>query len=173
MFNMLVEQEDGEDTNTANNVTTVMQTAAFTTDSTLSNTYLGATTVPSEITTAINQLAANQVAIQQQMATMVFAAPPPPPLTRSFTFPLSRTWGSNLSWERPRACSTWARWWRPSAWRTWKRLHRQSWRRAQMQSIHKPNAWSKWRYPPICRWPPRGICAPNRSKGECKNSNQT
>jgi hypothetical protein len=79
MFNMLAEQEDGEDTNTANNVTTVMQTAAFTTGSTLGNTYSGATTVPSEITTAINQLAANQVAIQQQMAAMTFAAPPPIP----------------------------------------------------------------------------------------------
>jgi hypothetical protein len=59
MFNMLAEQEDGEDTDTANNATTVMQTAAFTTDSTLGNTYSEATTVPSEITTAINQLVAN------------------------------------------------------------------------------------------------------------------
>jgi hypothetical protein len=79
MFNMLTEQEDGEDTNTADNATTVMQTAAFTTDSTLSNTYGGAMTVPSEITTAINQLVANQVAIQQQMAVMTFVAPPTSP----------------------------------------------------------------------------------------------
>jgi hypothetical protein len=79
MFNMLAEQEDGEDTDMANNATTVTQTAAFTTGSTLGNTYGGATTVPSEITTAINQLAANQVAIQQQMAAMMFAAPPPSP----------------------------------------------------------------------------------------------
>ncbi len=53
---------------------------------------------------AINQLAANQVAIQQQMAAMTFAAPPPS-LTHSFTSLLSRTWGSNLLRERPRACS--------------------------------------------------------------------
>jgi hypothetical protein len=79
MFNMLAEQEDGEDTNTADDATTVMQTAAFTTGSTLGNTYGGATTVPLEITMAINQLAANQVAIQQQMAAMTFAAPPPLP----------------------------------------------------------------------------------------------
>jgi hypothetical protein len=105
MFNMLAEQEDGEDTDTANNATTVTQTAAFTIGSTLGNTYGGAMTVPSEINTAINQLAANQVAIQQQMAAMTFAAPPPP-LTRSFTSPLPRTWGSNLLQERPRACST-------------------------------------------------------------------
>ncbi len=65
MFNMLAEKEDGEDTNTANDATTVTQTAAFTTGSTLGNTYGGATTDPLEITTAINQLAANQVAIQQ------------------------------------------------------------------------------------------------------------
>jgi hypothetical protein len=105
MFNMLAEKEDGEDTDTADDATTVMQTAAFMTESTLSNTYGGATAVPLETTTAINQLAANQVAIQQQMAAMTFAAPPPS-LTRSFTFPLSRTWGSNLLRERPRACST-------------------------------------------------------------------
>jgi hypothetical protein len=79
MFNMLAGKEDGEDTNMVDNATTVTQTAAFTTESTLGNTYVGATAVPLEITTAINQLAANQVAIQQQMAVMTFVAPPPFP----------------------------------------------------------------------------------------------
>ncbi len=82
MFNMLAKKEDGKDIDTVNNATTVMQTAAFTTGSTLGNTYGGDTTVPSEITTAINQLAANQVAIQQQMAAMTFGAPPPSPNTQ-------------------------------------------------------------------------------------------
>jgi hypothetical protein len=41
----------------------VTQTAAFMTESTLSNTYGGATAVPLEITTTINPLAANQMAI--------------------------------------------------------------------------------------------------------------
>jgi hypothetical protein len=77
MFNMLAEKEDSEDTNAADDATTVMQTAAFMTESTLGNTYSGATAVPLEITTAINQLAANQVAIQQQMAAMTFTALPP------------------------------------------------------------------------------------------------
>ncbi len=38
MFNMLAEREDGEDTDTADDATTVTQTAAFTTESTLGNT---------------------------------------------------------------------------------------------------------------------------------------
>jgi hypothetical protein len=50
---------------------------AFTTASTLGTTYGGATTIPSEISTAINQLAANQLAIQQQMAAKPFAANAP------------------------------------------------------------------------------------------------
>jgi hypothetical protein len=78
MFNLLREQEDKEDVNTVNDATTVTQTAAVTTGSTLGNTYGGAATISSEITTAINQLAANQVAIQQQMAAMTFTAPPLP-----------------------------------------------------------------------------------------------
>jgi hypothetical protein len=79
MFNMLAEQKDKEDVNTVNDATTVMQTAALTTGSTLGNTYGGTATIPLEITTAINQLVANQVAIQQKIAAMMFTAPPPSP----------------------------------------------------------------------------------------------
>jgi hypothetical protein len=79
MFNVLVEQNDDEDADMANDATTATQNAAFTTGSTLGNTYSGSATIPSEITMAINQLAANQVAIQQQMAAMTFTAPPPLP----------------------------------------------------------------------------------------------
>ncbi len=82
MFNKLGSKD--EDTDTANDATatTATQTAAFTTVSTLGTTYGGATTIPSEISTAINQLAANQLAIQQQMATMTFAANSPSPHTQ-------------------------------------------------------------------------------------------
>jgi hypothetical protein len=79
MFNMLADKDKDEDTNTTNDATTVTQTAAYTMGSTLGNTYGRATPIPSEISTAINQLAANQVAIQQQMAAMTFAANPPSP----------------------------------------------------------------------------------------------
>jgi hypothetical protein len=77
MFNVL-ESED-EDTDTADDATatTATQTAAFTMTSTLGTTYGGATTIPSEISKAINQLAANQLAIQQQMAAKTFAANAP------------------------------------------------------------------------------------------------
>jgi hypothetical protein len=92
MFNVLAEQKDKEGTNTANNATTVTQNAAFTTGSNLGNTYSGSVTIPLEITTAINQLAANQVTIQQQMAVMTFTAPPPP-RTCSFTSPLVQNMG--------------------------------------------------------------------------------
>jgi hypothetical protein len=57
--------------------TTATQTAAFMTASTIGTTYGGATTILSEISTAINQLAANQLAIQQQMAAMTFTANAP------------------------------------------------------------------------------------------------
>ncbi len=106
MFNMLAEQEDEGDIDTVNDATTVMQTAALTIGSALGNTYGGAATIPSEITSAINQLAANQVAIQLQMAAMTFTAPPPPPQTCSFTSPLCRTWGSSHLQERLRVFST-------------------------------------------------------------------
>jgi hypothetical protein len=79
MFNVLGSKD--EDTDTANDetATTSTQTAAFTTASTLGTTYGGVTTIPSEISTAINQLAANQLAIQQQMAGMMFTANSPSP----------------------------------------------------------------------------------------------
>jgi hypothetical protein len=77
MFNML-ESKD-KDTDTANDATatTATQTASFTMASTLGTTYGGVTTIPLEISTAINQLAANQLAIQQQMAAMTFTANAP------------------------------------------------------------------------------------------------
>jgi hypothetical protein len=74
MFNMLADKDKDDDTDMVNNATMVTQTTAYSTESTLGNTYGGATTIPSEISMAINQLAANQVAIQQQMAAMMFAA---------------------------------------------------------------------------------------------------
>jgi hypothetical protein len=79
MFNVLLEQEDKEDVNKVNDETTVKQAAALTTGSTLGNTYGRAATIPLGITAAINQLAANQVAIQQQMVAMTFTAPLPTP----------------------------------------------------------------------------------------------
>jgi hypothetical protein len=88
MFNVLREQEDKEEVNTVDDATTVMQAAAVTTGSTLGNTYGGAAAIPSEITTAINQLAGNQVAIQQQMAAMPFTAPSPSPNTKFHIPPL-------------------------------------------------------------------------------------
>jgi hypothetical protein len=77
MFNVL-ESED-KDTDTADNATTTTatQTEAFTTASTLGTTYGGATTIPSEISLAITQLAANQLAIQQQIEAMMLAANAP------------------------------------------------------------------------------------------------
>ncbi len=78
MFNVLGSKD--EDTDTANNdATTATQTAAFMMVSTLGTTYGGATNMPAEISTAINQLAANQLAIQQQMVAMTFAANSPSP----------------------------------------------------------------------------------------------
>jgi hypothetical protein len=95
MFNVLAEQKDKEDTNTANDATMVMQNAAFTTGSTLENTYGGSVTVSLEIPMAIDQLAANQVAIQQQMAAMMFTAPPPSP-TVQFHIPPVQNMGQQL-----------------------------------------------------------------------------
>ena len=54
MFNMLLEQEDKEEVNAVNDETTVNQTAALTTGSTLGNTYGGTAAIPSKITTASN-----------------------------------------------------------------------------------------------------------------------
>jgi hypothetical protein len=76
IFNVLGSKD--KDTDTADDdATTATQTAAFTTASTLGTTYGGATTIPSKISLAINQLAANQLAIQQQMAAMTLAANAP------------------------------------------------------------------------------------------------
>jgi hypothetical protein len=77
MFNIW-ESKD-KDTDMANNATTTTatQTGAFTTASTLGTIYSGATTIPSEISLAITQLAANQLAIQQQMVVMMLTANTP------------------------------------------------------------------------------------------------
>ncbi len=81
MFNVLGSKD--EDTDTANDdATTATQTAAFTMVSTLGTTYGGATNIPAKISTAINQLVANQWAIQQQMVAMTFAANSPSPHTQ-------------------------------------------------------------------------------------------
>ncbi len=63
MFNILGSKD--KDTGTADDATTTtaMQTAAFMMASTLGTTYGGATTIPSKISLAITQLAANQLAI--------------------------------------------------------------------------------------------------------------
>ncbi len=79
MFNVLGRKDEDTDTADDATATTATQTAAFTTVGTLGNTYGGATTIPLEISMAINQLAANQLAIQQQMAAMTFAANSPSP----------------------------------------------------------------------------------------------
>ena len=77
MYNAL---DDGYDTDSGTEGTVatqtvppITQTAAMTTGSTLGNTY--AATIPSEISNAINQLAANQTAIMNQMAAMSFSPP--------------------------------------------------------------------------------------------------
>jgi hypothetical protein len=76
MYNVL---GDGYNTDSCTKGTVAMppapitQTAAMTTGSTLGNTY-GAT-IPSEKSNAINQLAANQTAIMNQMAAMSFNPP--------------------------------------------------------------------------------------------------
>jgi hypothetical protein len=88
MFNILVDKDKGDEMDTANNATMAMQTAAYMTESTLGNTYRGTTTIPSEMSTAINQLAANQVAIQKQMVVMTFAANSPSPHTQCHIPPI-------------------------------------------------------------------------------------
>jgi hypothetical protein len=105
MFNVLGSED--EDTDMANNAitTTTTQTVAFTMASTLGTTYGGATTILSKISLAIPQLAANQLAIQQQMAAMTLAANAPAHHTQ-FHIPPSRTWDNNPLRVRHRASST-------------------------------------------------------------------
>jgi hypothetical protein len=77
MYNVL---NEGYDTNSstegtgATQTAPITQTAAMTTGSTLGNTYVA--TILSEISKAINQLAANQTAIMTQMAAMALNPPP-------------------------------------------------------------------------------------------------
>ncbi len=54
MFNVLADKDEDKDTDTADNATTVTQTAAYMTGSTIGNMYGGATPIPLEISTAIN-----------------------------------------------------------------------------------------------------------------------
>ena len=90
MFNVLGSKD--KDTDTADDdATTATQTAAFTTASTLGTAYGGASTIPSEISLAINQLAANQLAIQQQMAAMMLAANAPGHHTQFHIPPIQNT----------------------------------------------------------------------------------
>ncbi len=77
MFNVLESKDEDTDTADDATTTTATQTVAFTMTSPLGTTYGGATTIPSEISLAINQLAATQLAIQQQMAAMTLAANAP------------------------------------------------------------------------------------------------
>jgi hypothetical protein len=119
MFNVLSEQEDEEDVNTVDHETTVKQTAALTTGSTLGNTYGGAATIPLEITTAINQLAANQAAIQQQMAAMLFTAPPPLPKHTVSNPPCAEHGAAAIRRSGSGYFQPGTRWWRPPARRMW------------------------------------------------------
>ncbi len=79
MYNVLGDGYD-TDSGTEGTVATlpapITQTAEMTTGSMMGNTY--GTTIPSEISNAINQLAANQTAIMNQLAAMSFNHPPPP-----------------------------------------------------------------------------------------------
>jgi hypothetical protein len=167
MFNMLAEQNDKEDANTAKDATTATQNAAFATGSTLGNTYSGSTTIPLEITTAINQLAANQVAIQQQMAAMTFTAPPPSPTTQFHIPPVQNLGqlpfagaaqgifnpgqggGGCQQGGRGRGCTG-----SPGG------------RRGRGVFANRTPGGSGG-IPPFVGAPPRSGCAPNRSKGEC------
>jgi hypothetical protein len=164
MFNVLGSKDEDTDTADDATTTTAMQTVAFTMASTLGTTYGGATTIPFEISLAITQLAANQLAIQQQMAAMTLAANAPAHHTQS-TSPPSRTWDNNPLRVRHRASST------PSmagvvasmvdvdvvAPGRWTRT----------RSVCSPISGSSWRHPPICQWSSSGSHTPNRHMGEC------
>jgi hypothetical protein len=82
IYNIL-DKGNEDDTNNANTIITQMM-AVETTGSMLGNAYANTTalTIPAEVTAAINQLSANQMAIIQQMAVMSFSPPPPPLLRR-------------------------------------------------------------------------------------------
>jgi hypothetical protein len=123
MFNVL-ESKD-EDTDTANDATatTATQTAAFTRASTLGTTYSGATTIPLEISTAINQLAANQLAIQQQMAAMMFAANAPAHHTQFQIPPIQNMGQQPFAGAAQGSFNTGLLRWRSPAWWAWPWLH--------------------------------------------------
>ncbi len=168
MFNVLGSED--KDTDTADDdATTATQTAAFAMVSTLGTTYGGATNIPAEISTAINQLAANQLAIQQQMAAMTFAANSPSPHTQFQIPPIQ-----NMGQPAATFCKSGtghiqqhSRWWRSPVWWTWWRSHRKPWSWLRTRSVRTTNSWRVWRHPPICQWPANGVCTSNRSTREC------
>jgi hypothetical protein len=93
MYNILDEEGFESNSGTEGTVTTktappITQTAAMTTESTLTTTY-GGGTIPSEITNAINQLSANQQTMMTQMAVMSFNNAPalPPQAATNFHVP--------------------------------------------------------------------------------------
>jgi hypothetical protein len=166
MFNVLGSED--EDTDTADDdATTATQAAAFTTVSTLGTTYGGATNIPAEISTAINQLAANQLAIQQQVAAMTFAAnspSPPHPISNS---PNPEHGAATFCRSGTGHIQQHSRWWRSPAWWTWWWSHRKPWRWSRRRSVCTTISGRVWRHPPICQWPTNGVCTSNRSMREC------
>ena len=89
MYNVLddgYDSDSGTDGTVATQVAPVTQTAAMTTGSTLGNTY-GGGTIPAEVSNAINQLAANQQAMLNQMAAMSLANSAPPQVAAAFHVP--------------------------------------------------------------------------------------
>ena len=98
MFTILGNDDNTNSTGTvATQATMINQTAAMTAGSTLGNTY-AATTFPTEITATINQMAANQTTIMNQMVAMSVN----PPLMQQATFipPMQQI---NVPWQQPYA----------------------------------------------------------------------
>ncbi len=90
MYNMFKEDVDKV---TDNNTTITQTMAAATTGSTLGSTYAAGTTstIPVEVSAAINQLSANQMAMMNQMAAMQVSPPTqahPPPMGHQIHVPL-------------------------------------------------------------------------------------
>ena len=91
MYNILdegYESDSGTEGTVMTQTAPTTQPAAMTMGSTLTNTY-GGGTIPSEITSTINQLSANQQSMMTQMAAMSFnnAPMPPPQVAATFHVP--------------------------------------------------------------------------------------